>query len=81
MGLLDDIHQPFEIPQRATVSKQARQLLKAHTTKRSKKKKKPRDAKWLRKVAKAKEENDCVKQQFKERAQMFSDFKRLIEKE
>jgi hypothetical protein len=75
MGLLDDITVSIEIPNKAKAAHQATRLLKQHTTRRGKKKKRARDGKWLRKVEQARKEQELIKKQL---AHHFSELRRHL---
>lgn len=77
MNLLDDIEVPKQ-PSKASLTKQATNLVGRRKTRRAKKKPKTKNAKWQREFVQAKKDQDLMKKQRKERGQMFREFERLI---
>lgn len=77
MHYLDDVpkSEPHHLTKQALSSK-ANQLLKAKKPRRAKKRKKPRDQAWLKKVEEAKAMERLVKKNY---ARHVAEFKRLID--
>ena len=63
MNLLDDIETPKQ-PSRASLTKKATNLIGRRKTRRGKKKKKVKSAKWLREYAIALEQQNEMKKEF-----------------